>query len=332
MTRRLPLLALSAASLLALAGCSTATADGGASGSSASDDGTVQVVASTNVYGDLAATVGGDRVEVTSIIDSAAKDPHGYAASARDRLAVQQADLVIENGGGYDAFMDELLEGSSADVVIASEHAPGFADADADADAEEAEGEGEAEGDAGTDEHDAHIEGFNEHVWFDVHTIIDVVEQIAADLAEIDPAGAADYEANAATLIADLDAIEAEQEELHTALEGTPVIITEPLPGPLAAAVGLDDVTPDGFASAVEEGNDVAPAILLDALTLLEDGDADAVLSNAQTGGAETDRVEQAATDAGIPVIGFTELLAPDQSYAEWMRAAISDLAAALDE
>lgn len=91
-------------------------------------------------------------------------------------------------------------------------------------------------------------------------------------------------------------------------------------------------MTPDGFASAVEEGNDVAPAVLLDALTLIEDGKVDAVLSNAQTGGAETDRVEQAAKDAGIPVVGFTELLAPDQSYAEWMRAAITDLAAALDK
>ena len=64
----------------------------------------------------------------------------------------------------------------------------------------------------------------------------------------------------------------------------------------------------------------------------VEDGKVDAVLSNAQTGGAETDRVEQAAKDAGIPVVGFTELLAPDQSYAEWMRAAITDLAAALDK
>lgn len=318
MSRRLPVLALTAVSALALAGCSTATA-----GDGRADDAAIQVVASTNVYGDLASTIGGDRVEVTSLIASAAKDPHSYAASARDRLAVQNADVVIENGGGYDSFMDELLDGSSADVIVAAEFSHDYPEAVIE---EEPEHEGH-------DDHDHdHIEGFNEHVWFDVHTITHVVEQIATDLGEIDPGGAADYQANAAELIADLGAIEAEQEELHTALEGTPVIITEPLPGPLATAVGLDDVTPDGFASAVEEGNDVAPAVLLDALTLVEDGDADAVLVNAQTGGAETDRVEQAAADAGIPVIGFTELLAPDQSYAEWMRAAISDLAAALDK
>ncbi len=322
MTRRLPALALTAVAALTLAGCSSA--DGATTAGETAEDGTVSVVASTNVYGNLAASIGGDHVEVTSLIDSAAKDPHSYSATARDRLAVQNADLVIENGGGYDSFMDELREGSDATVIIAAEYAHDYPDAVIE---EEPEEHAEHEG----DDHD-HIEGFNEHVWFDVHTITHVVEQIAADLTEIDPEGAADYEANAAELIADLGAIETEQEALHEKVEGDPVIITEPLPGPLAAAVGLDDVTPDGFASAVEEGNDVAPAVLLDALTLIEDGKVDAVLSNAQTGGAETDRVEQAAKDAGIPVVGFTELLASDQSYAEWMRAAITDLAAALDK
>jgi len=105
----------------------------------------------------------------------------------------------------------------------------------------------------------------------------------------------------------------------------------EPLPAPLAPAAGLDDLAPDGFASAVEEGNEVAPAILLESLSLVEGGGVRAVLANAQTGGTETSRIEDAAKRTGIPVITFHELLDADQSYAEWMRSAISDLAAALD-
>ena len=97
MQKRLPVLVLATVSALALTGCSAAAAP--------ADDDALQIVASTNVYGQLAAEIGGDRVEVTSLIDSAEKDPHGYEATARDRLAVQKADLVIENGGGYDAFM-----------------------------------------------------------------------------------------------------------------------------------------------------------------------------------------------------------------------------------
>src|SRR5690606_11248985 len=98
--------ALLSASSLILAGCSTAAGGGEA------DDGRIQVTASTNVYGALVEQIGGDRVEVTSIITSASQDPHSYEASARDRLTVQDADLVIKNGGGYDAFIDTLLDGS----------------------------------------------------------------------------------------------------------------------------------------------------------------------------------------------------------------------------
>jgi len=287
----------------------------------------VQVVASTNVYGSLAAEIGGDRVTVTSLIDSVSKDPHSYEATARDRLAVQGAELVIENGGGYDSFMEQLRDGSDAKVITAAESAhdfPGAADKHGDEHADDHE---HADEHAHDHEH-AHIEGFNEHVWFDPHTISHVAEQITTELTELDPAGKADFTANAKKLTDDLEAIEGELETLHGKLEGTPVFITEPLPGLLAAAAGVDDVTPDGFASAVEEGSDVAPATLLEALSLIDDGKVRAVLANAQTGGSETSRVEDAAKQAGIPVLTFSELLDTDQSYAEWMRDAISDLAA----
>ena len=77
---------------LALAGCAPPVAE--PSGA--------PVVTSTNVYGDLVEQIGGDRVSVTSLIDDPAQDPHSFEASARDQLAISKAELVIENGGGYD--------------------------------------------------------------------------------------------------------------------------------------------------------------------------------------------------------------------------------------
>ncbi|MEV7632689.1 zinc ABC transporter substrate-binding protein [Microbacterium sp. NPDC089318] len=324
MQKRLPVLVIAAVSALALSGCTTSAEAG--------DDGRLQVVASTNVYGQLAAEIGGDRVDVASLIDSAEKDPHGYEATARDRLAVQKADLVIENGGGYDAFMQELIDGSDATVITAAEFSHDYPDAVVDDHDEHADEP--ADTGAHADEHEghSHIEGFNEHVWFDVHTVSHLSEQIAADLTELDPAGEAEYAASAEKLTEELTGIEGELETLHEKLEGTPVFITEPLPGLLAAAAGLDDVAPDGFASAVEEGNEVAPSVLLESLSLVAEGKVSAVLTTAQTGGSETDRVTDAAAQADVPVVSFSELLAADQSYAEWMRAAISDLAAALGE
>ncbi|MFD5226005.1 metal ABC transporter solute-binding protein, Zn/Mn family [Microbacterium sp. NPDC058342] len=318
--------ALGAASVLVLAGCSTTpAAEGG-------DEG-IAVVASTNVYGSLAAQIGGDRVEVTSLIDSVAKDPHSYEATARDRLAVQKADLVIENGGGYDSFMTDLREGSDAAVITAAEFSHDYPGADGDHAHEHEDEHTDEHGHEHTDEHEghSHIEGFNEHVWFDVHTITHVVEQITADLSELDPEGASDFTAAADDLTGELTALEGDLDALHEQYEAQKVFITEPLPGLLAASAGLDDVAPDGFAAAVEEGNDVAPAILLDALDIIEAGDLRAVLTTAQTGGSETTRVIDAAKQADIPVVTFSELLDADQSYAEWMRSAIDDLETALE-
>ncbi|WP_061016363.1 metal ABC transporter solute-binding protein, Zn/Mn family [Microbacterium sp. CCH5-D1] len=318
-------LALASVAALTLAGCSTPSAGEG-------DDGTITVVASTNVYGDIASTIGGDRVDVQSIITSASQDPHSYEASARDRLTVQKADLVIENGGGYDAFIDTLLQDAKdPHVVTAVEYShdfPGNEGHDDEGQTDEADHE-HAEGEDGHEGHD-HIEGFNEHVWFDPHTMIHVVEAIADELTELDPDGAKEFAANAATLTADLEGFETELATLKAEVPNVNVFITEPLPGYLAAAAGFTDVTPEGFAESVEEGTDVAPAVLLEALNVIDSGQVTALLTNAQTGGSETQRVETAAKDAGVPVVAFTELLEDGSSYSEWMSDAIKSLAAAV--
>jgi zinc/manganese transport system substrate-binding protein len=339
MKKSVAALALASVSALVLAGCSATPAAG-----DGADDGLINVVASTNVYGALAEQVGGDRVEVTSIITSASQDPHSYEASARDRLTVQDAELVIENGGGYDSFIDTLIGDSDAHVFTAaafSHDYPGNAGHE-DADSEEHTEEDHAEeGHADEDGHDHaeegheghdHIEGFNEHVWFDPHTMIHVVEGMAAEFSELDPDGEADFTAAAAEIVTDLEGFEAELKTLGTEAGNASVFITEPLPGYIAAAAGLVDVTPEGFAEAVEEGTDVAPATLLAALDVIGSGDVKVLLTNAQTGGAETERVEEAAEAAGIPVVAFTELLEDGASYSEWMRDAIQDLAAALQQ
>jgi zinc/manganese transport system substrate-binding protein len=243
---------------------------------------------------------------VTTIIDSVTQDPHSYEATARDRLAVQDADLVIENGGGYDAFIDTLLDGSDAHVFTAAEFShdyPGNAGHDDEAEEEDHDHADEQ----GHEGHD-HIEGFNEHVWFDPHTMTHVVEGIVADIEDA----------------------EAQLETIKTEANGAGVFMTEPLPGYIATAAGLTDLTPEGFAESVEEGSDVAPATLLEALDIIESGDVKVLLTNAQTGGAETERVEQAAKDAGIPVVAFSELLEDGSSYSEWMHDAIQSLADAL--
>ncbi|MGJ3405065.1 metal ABC transporter solute-binding protein, Zn/Mn family [Glutamicibacter sp. Je.9.36] len=109
--------ALPAAGLI-LAGCGSATG----SESKDAESAEISVVATTNVYGQIARAIGGDSVEVSEIITSAAQDPHSYEPTARDKLAISSADLVLANGGGYDQFMDSLVsslpEGKSGEITL----------------------------------------------------------------------------------------------------------------------------------------------------------------------------------------------------------------------
>ncbi|QKJ20921.1 metal ABC transporter solute-binding protein, Zn/Mn family [Microbacterium hominis] len=330
-TRRMAtLLGLATAAAVVLSGC--AAADTGTT----ADDGTSSVVASTNVYGQIAQEIGGDLIEVTSIVTSGAQDPHSFEPSARDQLTVATADLIIENGGGYDAFIDALIEssGSEAHVLTAVEYSHDW---------RENTGH-EADGDAGHDDETEsaaedhehgdheHVQGFNEHVWYDPHTIAHLAEDIAAELGELSPADAATFTANADAFAAEIDGLESSLAEIEAAHAGAQIFATEPVPFYLAEAAGLEDATPSAFSEAVEEGQDVAPATLLEALTLIESGDIAVMITNAQTGGAETTAVLDAAAAQDIPVVEFTETLPEDQTYISWMQANIEALSGALSE
>lgn len=291
MNKLIPVIALSA---VALAGCSAAPAT--------PDDGLIHVVASTSVYGDLVSTIGGDRVEVTSLISDASVDPHSFEASARDQLAISEADLIVENGGGYDPFVDTLLTaaGSTAPVITA-------------VDVSGLDGAGQ--------------EGFNEHVWYSFAATEKVVGAVADQLGQLDPDHADEYTANA-------DALGSAIADLLTRAEGLgvtgDVAVTEPVPGYLLQAAGLTNVTPADFTEAIEEGNDVPPLALQETLALFTGEKVLLLAYNSQTASPETERVRQAAEDAGIPVVDFTETLPAGADYVSWMTSNLDALATAL--
>ncbi|MDQ0646092.1 zinc/manganese transport system substrate-binding protein [Microbacterium natoriense] len=333
---------LASVAVLALAGCSAST------GSTATDgEGGISVVASTNVYGDIASRIGGDHVDVTSIISSLSQDPHEYEASASDQLTVKKAKLIVENGGGYDSYMESLRDASGADaeVVTAVEYSHDYPGAEVHDHAEGEDGheheseptesadthDGEADG-ADTHEGHDHIEGFNEHVWYDPHTMEHVAEAIAEQLIDLDSANKVDYEKNLADFQSDLAGLEESLATIKSSHEGDKIFVTEPVPLHLAQSAGLENVTPEAFSEAVEEGQDVPPATLLDALDLLKAGDVKVLFANAQTGGAETTQVIDAAKAAGTPVQEVTEVVPEGKTYITWMQDNITTLAGNLDK
>lgn len=311
--RHTPLAAAGAAAALILSGCA-----GG--GSAAPEPGLVQIVASTDVYGDIATQIGGEHVEVTSIISGAAVDPHSYEATVQDELALSRADLVLENGGGYDPFVDSMIETSGAEdvVVLSASEASGLLDG----------AESHAE-DEHADEH-GHVEGFNEHVWYSLHAMHEVADELAQALGEVDPDNASAYEENAAAFAAELETLEERAGELSAIAGGAGVVATEPVAVYLLEDVGLENVTPDEFAESLEEGIDVPPTVLQQTLDLIS-ADSIALLAyNAQTSDPVTDRLRQAADTAGVPVVSLTETLPEGQGYVEWMAANLDAIEDAL--
>jgi len=316
---RSAILPLALVGALALAGCSAPAAEG--------TDNTVNIVASTNVYGSIAEAIGGDNVTVTSLITTAAQDPHSYEASAQDQLAISKADLVIENGGGYDPFIDTLVEAAQSEaIVLNASEASGLLEGDDHAHEEGEEEHAEEEGHEGHD----HIEGFNEHVWYSLHGVEHVAEELSHELGEIDPDNAAEYTANYEAFAAEIATLEGTAEALHTSTEGLGAAITEPVPLYLLESAGFTNQTPDEFSEAIEEGTDVAPATLRDTLALFTAGTVSLLAYNSQTASSETEQVREAAEAAGVPVVEFTETLPDGADYVSWMTDNLSAISAAL--
>lgn len=290
---------LAAALVLATAGCS--------SNSSGAASGVVTVATSTNVYSDLVQQVAGrllgSKVQVNAIISDPATDPHEYEASTRDQLTVKRADLLIENGGGYDDFMNRLrsASGSSAPVINAVDIS------------------GKPQGAT-----------LNEHVWYDFPTVVKIVQRIAQSLAAQDKVDAAIFRANARVFVGKVQALVADEARIKRHVAGTGVAITEPVPLYLLSACGLVNRTPVEFSHAVEDGTDAAVRILHDTLGLFTGHQVKVLVYNAQTANSETDLVRHAAAQNNIPTIGVTETRPPGTSYLHWMQGYLSALAAAL--
>ncbi|WP_186764211.1 metal ABC transporter solute-binding protein, Zn/Mn family [Arthrobacter yangruifuii] len=305
------------AATLALTGCS-----GGDSGEgTAAEDGggVVNVVASTDVYGSILAEIGGDNVNVTALIDRPSQDPHSYEATARDRLAVSKADLVVLNGGGYDSFLDKLAtdEGIPAENILNAVEISGLEDS--------ASASAESEGEEGHDDdggHHGHSHGsFNEHVWYSPEAMEKLADAAAERLSTLDADGAGTFRTNTDEFRAGIADITASLAALRESSGGRDVALTEPVPDYLVEAAGLHNATPSDFTEAVEEGADVPPQILKEMEDLVTGGSIAFLGYNEQTSTSQTETVRRAAEEAGVPVVDFSETLPEGQNYLQWMAA-----------
>jgi zinc/manganese transport system substrate-binding protein len=302
---KLKSLALATSTVLLLAGCAATDAT---TEPTEEPFAGLTIVSSTNVWGDVASSIGGDLVQVVSIIENFSQDPHSYEASARDQLAVNEADVIVANGGGYDPFMDTLAEAAgNTNIVYAYlpdelEQAP-------------------KEEEAGHDHDHAHG---NEHVWYDFHVMEDFATRLADQLTALDSENSAAYSANLDVFVAEIESLEERATAVADSVSGARVISSEPVADYLLEKLGLTNITPDSFSQAIEEELDVSPADLLEIQNLISSKSVELFVVNIQTGSVQIDALVGLAESNGIAVIQVSELLPQGLTYVEWMEQNIS--------
>jgi zinc/manganese transport system substrate-binding protein len=298
------------------------------------------IVSSTNVWGDIAKSVAGDGVRVISIIDSFGQDPHSYEASARDQLAVNEADIVVANGGGYDSFIDVLADAAGGFEILYAylpdEHS------EEEATAEESTEDGhdhghenehsEEEATAEESTEDGHDHGHeNEHVWYDFHVVEDFATRLAEQLGTLDPDGATEYAENLVEFLGEMERLQDDVAMAGQNYQGYSVVSSEPVADYLIDALGFENVTPSEFSQAIEEETDLSPKVLLEVQELLKNKLVKLFVVNSQTGSSQIDSLVTLAKDNGIAVVEMSELLPEGISYSEWMNNNILSIDTALN-
>jgi zinc/manganese transport system substrate-binding protein len=271
---------------LLLAGC-------GGSGAGAAEGGKLNVVAAEDFWGSIAEQIGGERVQVTDIITNPAADPHDYEPTSEDARELAGSQVAIVNGIGYDEWASKLLEASPSGERTVLEV-------------------GEVLG----------LEaGDNPHQWYSPTSVHKVIAQIVTDFEKADPGHDSYYAARRKSFegkeLARYDGLIA---QIRQRYGGTPVGASESIFEPLAPALGLKLLTPQGFLDAVAEGTEPTPADKSEADRQIADGKIDLWVYNSQNATPDVKRLNEAAEAGGIPVATVTETLTPEgASFQAWM-------------
>jgi len=277
------------AGLLATA-CSASSASTDAPGGQV-----IAAVGAENEYANVIGQIGGKYVRVTAIESNPNTDPHSFEASPSVAQQVSSAQLVVQNGLGYDAYMNkiEAAAPSSARKVIAVQqllHRPDSTP--------------------------------NPHLWYSPGTMPAVARAVARDLSAMQPAHAAYFAANVRRFDASLQPWLQAMARLAAAYPGTPVAVTEPVGDYLLQAAGARILTPYTFQADVMNGVDPSPQDVSLEDALFSGHRVKVFLYNQQVTDSLTESFLSQARKDGIPVVGVYETMpTPGYDYQSWMLA-----------
>jgi len=263
----------------------------------------IPVVAAENFYADIARQVGGDRVAVTSILNNPDQDPHLFETTPATVRQIADARLVIINGADYDPWAEKLLQAAPRPerVVINAAQLTG------------------------------RQAGANPHLWYDPITMPAVAKAVAAALTQADGAHAADYAARLETTLAKLAQIDARVAHLKSKHAGKPVAATEPVFGPMAAALGLV-MRNERFQLAMMNDTEPSARDIAAFENDLKARKVKALIYNSQVSEKLTERLLALARASKVAVVAVTESMPANTNFADWILVELDALDKALSE
>jgi len=264
--------------------------------------GTGQIVAvgAENEYANVISQIGGQYVSVTAIESNPNTDPHTFEASPSVAQVVGSARLVVQNGVGYDTFMDkiETASPSAARKVIDVQTLLGLPNSTP-----------------------------NPHLWYKPGTMSAVAQALVRDLTALAPAHAAYFAANAQRFDASLAPWYEALKQFSTRYPHTPVATTEPVGDYMLQAAGAINLTPFGLQADIMNGVDPAPQDVTLQKELFSQHRVKVIVYNQQVTDSLTQSFLSAAQKNGIPVVGVYETMpTPGYDYQSWMLAEVKAL------
>ncbi|TRW80106.1 ABC transporter substrate-binding protein [Mycolicibacterium sp. 018/SC-01/001] len=316
---RRALAALVLVSPIALSACGGGSEPGASSAGGTASGGScpttpVDVVVSVDQWGDIVSQLGGDCAKVTTVLAGSSVDPHDYEPAPSDATLFEGAQLVVLNGGHYDEWAAKLAASSAPDAPVV--------------DAVDLSG-GEHSDAAGDDA--GHADEGNPHVWYSPATVVKVAGAVTAQLKKLAPDAAAYFDERATGFGNVMKPYDDEIAAIKAGAAGKSYAATESVFDDMAAALGLQDRTPEGYKLATANESEPAPADLDAFLRLLSDRGVDVLIYNTQTEGSVPQQIRAAADKAGVAVVDVTETVPPNtQSFQTWQVDQLTSLAKAL--
>ncbi|HMD92295.1 MAG TPA: zinc ABC transporter substrate-binding protein [Trebonia sp.] len=277
-----------------------------ASAIGASSSGKIVAVGAENQYADVLQQVGGKYVQASAIMSNPNTDPHTFEASAAVARQVGSAQLIVQNGVGYDNFMTTIENAApnSGRKVIDVQQLLGLPDSTP-----------------------------NPHLWYAPTTMPKVADAIAGDLAALQPSHAAYFKANAKAFTASLKTLTSAIASFKAAYPGAPVATTEPVADYLLTALGADNLTPWTFRADIMNGVDPSPQNVAAERALFTQHKVKVLLYNQQVTDSLTESFITLAKQNNIPVVGVYETMpVPGYDYQTWMLTEVQDLRKAVTD